>query len=124
MYDCNDVFKLLVPSTSPQQCMTVMMYLNIKWMFYFYLFTFLLQFSDMLLNDSSAICTEGFWDSVVTSGNLTAVYKILELICSLNETSVLQEAMSAFLNSHLFSQQVCQFHLSVNFKICCEWLQR
>ena len=104
--------------------MTVMMYLNIKWMFYFCLFTFLLQFSDMLLNDSSAICTEGFWDSVVTSGNLTAVYKILELICSLNETSVLQEAMSAFLNSHLFSQQVCQFHLSVNFKICCEWLQR
>lgn len=62
--------------------------------------------AEFLMNNSASICTQEFWEGVVTSGNMTAVKKVWETVCDLNESTIVQEAMSGFVNSHLFQQQV------------------
>ncbi|VDI72583.1 ATP-binding cassette, subfamily A (ABC1), member 1, partial [Mytilus galloprovincialis] len=72
------------------------------------------KMAEFLMNSSASICTQEFWEGVVTSGNMTAVKKVWETVCDLNESTIVQEAMSGFVNSHLFQQQLAALTEEMN----------
>ncbi|CAC5362986.1 unnamed protein product [Mytilus coruscus] len=72
------------------------------------------KMAELLMNDSAYICTQEFWEGVVTSGNMTAVKRIWETVCDLNESTIVHEAMSGFVNSYLFQQQLAALTEEMN----------